>query len=140
MLTRSGLAIVCCAIALVAGSAARAQQASKSDARSELTRLLTQRRDTLQMRVELLEQRLAQSEATIDSVVTARNQLLDANLQLATTKKQRLEILRKRIDNMRELEDAMKQRHEDGKTTMVSVLAVTAGRLQAEIDLAREKQ
>ena len=140
MLTRSGLAIVCCASALVAGSAARAQQANESDSRSELTRLLTKRRDTLQMRVELLEQRLAQSDAMIDSVVTARNQLLDANLQLATTKNQRLDILRKRIENMRGLEDATKQRHEDGKTTMVSVLAVTAGRLQAEIDLAREKQ
>ena len=130
-------------IALVAsvfviGSYTNAHQ-SQEETSTELKDLLTKRRDVLQHLVDTYEKKLSQGRTQVDPVVAAREQLLDAKLQLATSKKQRLEICQKRIDNMWRLETAMKLRSEAGQTTLESLLLARAGRLQAEIDLAREK-
>lgn len=132
--------IVGLSIACVAGSFTIAQQTTESDSQAVLNELLKKRRDTLAERVVALEKKLAEGQLKIESVVAARDQLLDAELQLVKTKKQRVAIYQKRIDNMRELEASLKLQYENGIATPESLLLATAARLQAEIDLAREQQ
>ncbi len=139
MKLRSSIALVAIlSIAGVAGSFGYAQQETESDSRAVLNELLTERRDTLAKRVVTLETKFAQGQLIIDAVIAARDQLLDAELQLVKTKKQRVAIYQKRIDNMRELEDSVKRRLDNGLATPESLLSATAARLQAEIDLVRE--
>lgn len=116
------------------------QEESKAESGDKLTKLLQERRDTLAKRVAALEMQLGHGELKIDSVIAARGDLLEAELQLAKTKNRRVEIFMKRIDNMRELENSVKLQFENGLATNESYLAATAARLQAEIDLIREQQ
>ena len=140
MKLRSSIAlIVILSTVSVADSFAFAQQETESDSSVVLNELLTERRDTLAKRLATLETKSAQGQLKIDAVIAARDQLLDAELQLAKTKEQRLAIFQKRIDNMRELEDSVKLQNENGLATPESLLAATAARLQAEIDLVRER-
>jgi outer membrane protein TolC len=76
---------------------------------------------------------------SLTTILAGRDQLLDAELQLAKTKEQRLTLYQERLDNMRALEDAVKKRYEAGQSTLESKLSATAARLQAEIDLLREQ-
>ena len=126
-------------IACSLGSLTSAQQPTDSDSDASLSALLTQRRDTLEKRVEVLEYMLAQGKVEATAVFAARDQLLDAELQLAETKEQRLALHRTRIDNMRELEELIKRRHKAGQSPLEAALSTTAARLQAEIDLLREQ-
>ena len=140
MKTRSYLAlVVIVALAFFIGSATKAQEGTKTDESTQLTELLGKRLDVLLQLVETLEYKFSQGRCKVDSVVAVREQLLDAELQLTTHKTKRLEILQKRIDNMRQLEDSMKTRHQTGNTTLETLLVATAARLKAEIDFVREK-
>ena len=141
MQTRSCVAVVVLvSTAFCLGSSTNGQEGAEAGEAIQLTKLLGQRRDVLLQLVEALEHQFSQGLCQVDSVVAAREQFLDAELQLASGKTERLEILQKKVDNMRELEDFMKIRHQDGRTTLENVLSATAARLQAEIDLVREKQ
>ena len=131
--------IVVLSIACVAGSFTIAQQATESDSHAALNELLTKRRDTLKQRVDVLEQMHADGSLSLTAVLAGRDQLLDAELQLAKTKEQRLTLYQKRLDNMRALEDMVKKRYEAGQITLDSTLSARAARLQAEIDLLREQ-
>ena len=128
------------AFTCLAGSWMNAQQETKAGLKDTLNELLTQRRDVLKQRVDTLESRSAEGSIQIDVVLHARDQLLDAELQLVKTKAERLALFQKRIDNMRFLEDSVKQRYEAGITLPENFFAATAARLQAEIDLAKEQQ
>jgi hypothetical protein len=103
--------------------------------------LLTKRRDILLQRVKSVALHLQFGEGYIrtDTLPTAFNQLLDAELQLAKTKEQRLIPYKRRLDNMRMLEHEYKIKNEDGILARHDVLWATALRLQAEIDLHREQ-
>ena len=101
---------------------------------------MIQRRDVLLQLVKQLEKKFSQGHCKVDSVVAARGQLLDAELELATTKDKRLEILQKRIKNLRELEDSLNILHQAGKTTLDTLLSARAARLKAEIELVRENE
>ena len=129
--------IVVLSIACVAGSFTVAQQATESDSHAALNELLTKRRDTLKTRVEVLEQMHANGRLNLTTVLAGRDQLLDAELQLSKTKEQRLTLYQMRIENMRAIEDTVKRRYENGRSSLESVLSATAARLQAEIDLLR---
>lgn len=124
----------------VNGSFTQAQESAEPASRTELKELLTKRRDVLRQLVKAMEEKRSIGVLQVDSVVAAREQLLNADLQLATTQKQRLEIYQERIDNMQVLEDSLKVRHQAVGAPVESLLAATAARLQAEIDLAREKE
>ena len=131
--------VIVLSIACLAFSFTIAQQATESDSHAALNELLTKRRDTLKTRVDVLEQMHADGRLPLTTVVAGRDQLLDAELQLAKTKEQRLLLYQKRIENMRALEDTIKRRYENGRSSLESALSATAARLQAEIDLLRAK-
>ncbi len=96
-----------------------------------------ERRDVLLQRVALLEKGYAAGETNLETVLAARDQLLQAELQLITTKEERITIYQKRLDNMCALEKVVKQLFDAKECPQDAMLAATAARLQAEIDLAR---
>ncbi len=117
-----------------------AQESAEADERPQLEELMIQRRDVLLQLVKTLEMKFSQGLCRVDSVVAARAQLLDAELELATTKDARLKILHKQIKNLRELEDSLKIRHQAGQVPSDTLLSARAARLKAEIALARENE
>ena len=121
-------------VAVIAGTFVFAQQESQSTQPSQiktseggqqdkLHELLTQRRDTLAKRVEVLESRRMRGVVLNDLVVEARDELLKAELQLVEVKDQRIAILQKRIDNLSHLEDSAKARRQHGTGTLESMLS-----------------
>ena len=125
-------------IACVDESVTNAQQAAEVNSNAAIDKLLTERRDILATRVDMLAMQYASGATTLDTLVRSRDQLFDAELQLVKEKDQRVLLYQKRLDNMRELENTLKGQFNAGKCTLEATLSVTAGRLQAEIDLLRE--
>ena len=72
-------------------------------------------------------------------MIDARNAVLDAELELASTRKERVELYRKRVESLRELEEIASERHKHAIISIEELLLATAARLQAEIDLFREQ-
>jgi hypothetical protein len=116
-----------------------ARQPTETDPQTAMKALLQERRDVLAERVSVLEKRYAGGTTSVRTVLKAKDQLLDAELQLATTKDQRMVLYRKRRDNLRRLEDFVKKLYEGGQCEFERTLSVTASRLQADIDLLREQ-
>ena len=98
---------------------------------------MKERRDVLFQRVALLEKQLALGETDPATVLTARDQLFQAELRLVTTKEERLTIYQKRLESMRAIEKFVKKIFDNEESSQVAMLAATAARLQAEIDLAQ---
>ena len=128
------------AIAMFVGQTVIGQQTTELESRVDLKKLLTQRRDVLVKRVEALEIQNSEGQTTFGVVAMARDELFKAELELVSTKKDRLKILQKRVENMRRYEESEKLRHRSGVGPLDSMLLATAARLQAEIDLSREKE
>ena len=65
--------------------------------------------------------------------------MLDAELQLAKNREDRIRILAERLKAARELETVTKHRHQAAAVSLDSWLTAKAERLQAEVDLLREE-
>lgn len=104
--------------------------------------LLKERRDTLRQLAQDVEQCYRAGRATLDSLIRASNLLLEAELDLAKTKAERIAIYEKLVANLRQLEKAAEARHQAGAPGggVSEVLSAKADRLKAEIQLAREKE
>jgi len=72
-------------------------------------------------------------------VIRAQGDLLDAELQLAKNREDRIRILAERLKAARELETVTKHRHQAAAVSLDSWLTAKAERLQAEVDLLREE-
>jgi hypothetical protein len=107
---------------------------------TKLRSLLEQRRDVLKTRVEILDALFTSSRGSREAVTTARNDLLDAEYELATKKTQRIEVLQKKLENAKEYELLMEQRKKDARATQADVLMATALRLGIEVKLLREQE
>lgn len=105
----------------------------------EVRKLMTQRRDVLQLREKTLNELYKAGELGLDAVLRSRDQLWEAELQLAESTEQRVAICEKKVENMRKLEETIKLQFNQGEGQYEAVLEATAARLQAEIDLARER-
>ncbi|MBP88543.1 MAG: hypothetical protein CMJ64_17815 [Planctomycetaceae bacterium] len=115
-----------------------------------LRTLLEERRDTLSERLDALENMREVGLGDADVVVSARIDVLDAELELAATKAERIEVLKKRLRSFRELEDWARHSRRllhahRARTTRTAVdaagdmLLAKAARMQDEIDLLREE-
>jgi len=116
-----------------------AQQNTDIKVDPQLNDLLTARRDTLQAIVNAVEVRYRDGTGQFASVADARDKYILAELELAKTKQQRIELCKKRIDNLRELEKSETVRSEKGTAKVEVKMLATAARLQAEIDCVREQ-
>ena len=115
---------------------------NKTDSAQKIQALLLERRDVLKQRLLVLETQLKNGLiSALDIVVSARNDLLKAELALATNKQQRVELLRQRLKNFQEFEKYNKERFDAGQGSFeTDVLLSQAERIQAQIDLMREEE
>lgn len=129
----------------IVGSLNRGRQADETSASNPSAEtnwaLLNERRDTLRQLVTDVEQRHRSGRATLDSVIRASNLLLDAELDLAKTKAERILVYEQQIRRLRALEKLVESRHKVGVPggETADLLDAKAARLKAEIQLAHEK-
>lgn len=113
---------------------------SQSPSSEEVRELMIQRRDVLKQRATTLDTMYQAGRLKLDSVLRGRDQLLEAELHLAENTEQRQAIYEQRVENMRKLEETIQARFDNGDAQYEASLAATAARLQAEINLALERQ
>lgn len=107
-------------------------------ANEEERRILAERVEILKQRAELLQEQFHTGNTSLDLFIRASNDLLDAELELAAERTQRIVILRQRLANMNELEAAADARYRTGVGGLDDVLAVKAERIAQEQQLNRE--
>ena len=106
---------------------------------TEINKLLIEQRDTYRQLVDAVTTQYRSGTVELDNVIRAKNGLFAAELELAKTKAERIQIFEKQLDNMRELEAANAQRFEAGVATFNQLLESKAARIRAQIKLLREK-
>ena len=130
------------ALVLIVGLAAStslAQPEPDQSVEQKLKELLTLRRDTLQSVFEVTKRRHEDGSGKLESYILARDAYLLAELELADSKKRRMEICKERVENFRLLEESAKVRHQSGSVKIEELYLATAERLHAEIDCVREE-
>ena len=107
----------------------------------QLESLLKERRDTLRELVDILDGRYRAGAVTEEAVLRASGQLLGAELDLASTKAERIAIREKLVANLRRIEKVTEDQAQVGSLALRpdDVLQAKAARLKAEIQLLREK-
>ena len=123
---------------LLCNQPAESQDQQQAAPDNRINSLLAERRETLRQLVDAITARYTAGHRTLDNVIHARNGLLDAELEMAKTSAERIQIHEDRVQNFRALENAVKQRHKAGQATIDEMLVAKAARLEAEIELLRE--
>jgi hypothetical protein len=124
-------------IAWLASPDTDAQQTDQIQNDKELQQLLSQRRGVLKERFDIIKAGHDDGRHSYKRVISAQDMLLNAELELASTKADRIEIYRKRIENFRFLEELATARVKKALATADEKLLATANRIQAEIDCIR---
>jgi len=103
---------------------------------------MAERRDALQKIVEVFKSKYDRGMVKIDTVYRAQNDLLNAELDLATTKGDRVAIMKKQLENFQSMESRALELQKIGAQggEVEVVLTATAARLQAEIQWLRESR
>ncbi len=96
---------------------------------------------TMRSRVDAVESRYKVGTSSLPDVVSARIDLINAELEFATTRDERVEILKRKVESLREKEHYVKQGQERGLQgfSPEAALLATAERLRAEIALVSEQ-
>jgi hypothetical protein len=133
--------------AIAAEPASTQKEASKQEAASKqgeaserLESLLKERRETLRQLVETLEGqwRAGLTDGQMPAL-HAKNELLDAELDLAKTREERITVREKMVANLKVIEKTAEIQQRMGTTTPDTLLRAKAARLKAEAQLLREK-
>jgi hypothetical protein len=106
-----------------------------------LTSLKQEYINALQSRVDAVESRYKIGTSPLPHLVSARIDLLDAELDFATTRDERVEILKRKVEILREKESFVKEGQKAGSpgSSLEDAILATAERLRAEIALVREQ-
>ncbi|QDV66291.1 hypothetical protein [Crateriforma conspicua] len=102
-----------------------------------IRKLLTERRDTYKSLVEIVNQSYLVGRAEHRQLIQVQNDLLQAELDLATTRSERLKIHQQLVDNLQAYEKLLEARFANGTTQQTDVLSTKADRLKAEVALRR---
>ncbi len=133
------LAVLTLATALIATAQTAKSEPGIDEASAKLDTLLRQRRETLGQLVKVTTEHYRTGRTTIDSVIRASRQLLNAELELAEDRNARLAIHAKRIALLKDFERIVQTQFKAGDATQEDILAARAARLEAEIQLLREQ-
>lgn len=108
---------------------------------ARLNKLLIELRDTQRQLLEYVTKSYKSGTTTVEMVFQAQSELLAAELDLAEEKSQRISILEKQVGTLQALENHIKALYEHGARggEFETFLASRSQRLQAEIELVREK-
>lgn len=135
----SSLCVVVASLGVMLSSQTAGSQDEKpTSPENKINSLMVERRDTLRQLVDSVTAQYKAGRTTLDNVIRARNGLLDAELEIAKTKTERIRIHEERVKNFRDLENAIKQRYTVGKGTHEEMLTAKAARLKSEIEFLRE--
>ena len=138
--TLTVFALISVALAtVVANGTAQSAKVDTDNGSSQIQTLLKERRDTLHELVLAVKEQFRHGIGTHDAVIRASNQLLDAELELAQTREERIGIHKQRVRNLKELEEYARQRQRAAQVSVDKVLEARAARLGAEIELLREQ-
>jgi hypothetical protein len=127
------------AIAIASAIGADSPQSSRKEPSKQLEDLLRERRDTLRKVADILESRFRGGYGvTEETALLASNEVLEAELELAPTKADRVAIFVKVVANLQKIEKTAERRR--GLQCEDVFLHAKAARLKAEIQLLREKE
>lgn len=75
----------------------------------------------------------------VDSVLELEQDLFQAELELAESREQRLELFRQRVENATALEKVAAEQFKSGRATQLEVFKAKSALLQTQIDLERAR-
>jgi hypothetical protein len=101
--------------------------------------LQKERLTTLKEMARLVRERLRSVQGTMEEIRNAERMVLDAELDLCATDKERVEVLEKHLVEAKNIEKMADQLYKAGQMRTDSALLAKAERLQVEIALARVK-
>lgn len=106
---------------------------------AKIKQLLQERLATLKEVVKVATQDYQAGKVSFDRVSKATNDLLNAELELCQTDKERIAVFEKLVATAKDNETSAKARFKAGVALQSDVLLATASRLDAEIALERAK-
>ncbi|MCA9210094.1 MAG: hypothetical protein KDA55_17170 [Planctomycetales bacterium] len=101
--------------------------------------LLEERRDILRLRLQAVDAMYRNGKVAIERVISANDDLLEAELELCTTRRERVDVRRKQLDNLRALEEMVSEKYASGIDSKDNKLLATAARIGAEIAWLRQQ-
>jgi hypothetical protein len=110
---------------------------AQGPAQSAVMTMQIERRDVLKTRVEVYEKLVAIARSSPEELAAARNDLFDAELDLATTADQRAAVLQQKLENAKLLEELAQARKHSGRGNEADVLLAKSNRLTIEIQIGR---
>ena len=133
--------VAAAAVVVVSAIAADSPRPASSEASKQLESLLQERRDTCRKVVEYVELQRRGGQADISSWIGASNQLVEAELDMAKTKAERIALRQKLVANLKQAEEFAEVRDKVrwGLDIHKTLLETKACALKAEIELAREQ-
>lgn len=126
------------AFAVVAVGAFAQKQEDSDEPR--VRRLMIQKRDLLQERVNAFEQSYLIGKAGRAEVFEARAELIRSQLDLAANHSERIEILESQVQLYQAMEQLAESNFKTGDTTRPEVLKARVNRIDAEVELLLEKR
>lgn len=124
----------------VASLFSRLPVAAQGPGQSGVNVLQLERREVLKTRVEVYEKLVEIARSSPEELAAARNDLFDAELELATNANQRVAVLQQKLDNAKLLEELARQRKESARASEADVLLAKANRLGIEIEIGRQRK
>jgi outer membrane protein TolC len=123
--------------ALLAGWAAAAPVPEKKKDSPEITKLLKERRDVLRNAVEARTQEFEAGRGTLGVLLHVSRELLNAELELATTPEKRFDAYAGHFNALRKIETITKEGYDAGRVKVADYFEIRAARLEAEIQMRR---
>ncbi|MEX2118860.1 MAG: TolC family protein [Pirellulales bacterium] len=105
----------------------------------KLGKLLEERKAVLGEAVRAAERGYHAGRLGVDSVLALQRDLLNAELELAAGRKERIELYSQLVENSTALEKAVAALFKSGQASHVDYLKAKAALLQSQIDLERAK-
>lgn len=107
---------------------------------TDVRQLLQERRDVLAQLTEVRQKLYQEGRVAIDAVGRAQLDLLDAELELAETPRERVTACESRLQAATDLEALAQARYQSAQATFEDVLECKALRLQVQVDLLKAQQ
>ena len=119
-------------------SFADAQQIANEE-ETEIRKLMNERQQVLQQLVDAIRFQYREGETSLDAVIAAEQELLDAKLESAATPGERIAIREAQFKLAKQQEQHVARRVESAEISPKDLMTAKANRLTAHIRLLRER-
>jgi uncharacterized protein (TIGR03067 family) len=104
---------------------------------TELEKLLQERQEVLKEVVDVALADFKMARIDYTNVLEAQRELIQAQLEQATTREQKIALYKQLVQNLEKVEEVADARRQAGEGSQLDRLKARAARLQAQIDLVR---